>query len=142
MSPVGKQLVARVYPRATARNAKRFLKAVRDDPPHDLLLVRVDGGSEFTVDFEAACAALDLPPFVPPPRRPRFNGCVDCANDSTRVEFWNLYDGDFTAAEANRALADHRHFHNHVRPHQDLDWRTPNEYLRDQGRRRRRTRTG
>ena len=27
------------------------------------------------------------------------------------------------------ALANYQHFHNHVRPHQALDWKTPNEYL-------------
>ena len=64
-----------------------------------------------------------------PPRRPQFNGCVERANDSTRVEFWNLYQGHFTVADANRALADYQHFHNQVRPHQALDYKTPNEYL-------------
>ena len=76
-------------------------------------------------DFEQACQDLGIPLFVLPPRRPRFNGCVERANDSTRVEFWNLYLGHFTVADANRALADYQHFHNHVRPHQSLDWKTP-----------------
>ena len=62
-------------------------------------------------------AALDLPLFVLLPRRPQFNGCVERANDGTRVEFWNLYDGDFTVAAANAPLADYQHFHNDVRPH-------------------------
>ena len=30
-----------------------------------------------------------------------------------------------------RPLAAHRYFHNHTRPHQALDWKTPNEYLRN-----------
>ncbi len=32
-------------------------------------------------------------------------------------------------AEASIALAEHQQFHNHVRPHQALDWKTPDEYL-------------
>ena len=32
--PIGKQLVARVYSRATAHNARRFLEAVREDLPY------------------------------------------------------------------------------------------------------------
>ena len=125
VSPVGKHPVARAHSRATARNAERLLDAVRAEMPHELLSVQVDGGSEFMAEFEQACATLH----VPPPRRPRFNGCVERANDTTRVEFRNLYDGDFTVAEANRALAEYQHFHNHVRPHQTLDWQTPIEYL-------------
>ena len=129
VSPVGKQLVARAYSRATAHNAKRFLAAVQADLPHRLVSIQVDGGSEFMADFEQACQDLHIPLYVLPPRRPQFNGCVERANDSTRVEFWNLYDGHFTVADANRALADYQHFHNQVRPHQTLDWKTPNEYL-------------
>ena len=34
-----------------------------------------------------------------------------------------------TAQNAKRFLADYQHFHSHVRPHQALDWKTPNEYL-------------
>jgi len=129
VSPVGKHLVARAYSRATAHNAERFLDAVRAEMPHELLSVQVDGGSEFMAEFEQACATLDIPLYVLPPRRPQFNGCVERANDTTRVEFWNLYDGDLTVAEANRALAEYQHFYNHVRPHQTLDWQTPIEYL-------------
>ena len=117
VSPVGKQLVARAYSRATAHNAKRFLAAVQADLPHPLVSIQVDGGSEFMADFEQACQDLSIPLYVLPPRRPQFNGCVERANDSTRVEFWNLYQGHFTVADANQALADYQHFHNQVRPH-------------------------
>lgn len=129
ISPIGKQLVARVYSQATANNAKRFLEALRTELPHALHSVQVDGGSEFMAEFEQACQDLDLALYVLPPRRPQYNGCVERANDTTRVEFWNLYDGAFTVDAANRALAEYQHFYHHVRPHQALDWKTPNEYL-------------
>ena len=129
VSPVGKQLVARAYTRATAHSAKRFLEALQADLPHPLLSIQVDGGSEFMAGFEQACQELGIPLYVLPPRRPQFNGCVERANDTTRVEFWNLYQGRFTTEHANLALAEYQHFHNHVRPHQALDWKTPNEYL-------------
>ncbi len=129
VSPVGKQMVTRVYSRATARNARRFLQAVIEDLPFPLHSVQVDGGSEFRAEFEQACQQLDIPQFVLPPRRPQFNGCVERANDSARVEFWNLYTSELTVAAAGAALADYQHFYNHVRPHRTLDMRTPMEYL-------------
>ena len=49
--PVGKQLVARVYSRATANNARRFLQAMREDLPYPLRLAQVDGGAEFRAEF-------------------------------------------------------------------------------------------
>ena len=36
-------------------------------------------------------------------------------DDTTRVEFWKLYDGEFIVDAANRALADYQCFHNYVR---------------------------
>lgn len=62
--PVGKQLVARVYSRATANNAKRFLPAVREDLPYPLRSVQVDGGGEFTSLRSVGCA------FAPSSRTP------------------------------------------------------------------------
>ena len=127
--PLGKQLVARVYSRASAHNARRFLEAVREDLPYPLRSVQVDGGSEFRADFEAACATLDLPLAVLPPRCPQLNGVVERANDSSRTEFWNLYCGNFTVQDASPALARYQHFYNHVRPHYALDLMTPMQYL-------------
>ena len=115
--------------RATARNAQRFLQAVIEDLPFPLHSVQVDGGSEFRAEFEQASQQLDIPQFVLPPRRPQFNGCVERANDSARVEFWNLYTGELTVAAAGAALTEYQHFYNHLRPHRTLDMRTPMEYL-------------
>ncbi len=130
VSPVGKQMVVQVFSRATAHNAKRFLETVRAQLPFPLVSAQVDGGSEFRADFEQACEELKIPLFVLPPKRPQLNGCVERANDTTRVEFWNRYDGDFTVEAANRALADYQRFYHQVRPHQALDFMTPDEYLR------------
>ena len=65
VSPVGKHMVTRVYSRATARNARRFLQAVIEDLPFPLHSVQVDGGSEFRAEFEQACQQLDIPPVCP-----------------------------------------------------------------------------
>ena len=142
--PYAKQLVARVYSRATARNAARFLQAVRDDLPFPLRSIQslpprslsprrrgagVDGGSEFQAEFEDACQTLNLPLHVLPPKSPQFNGVVERANDRARVEFWNRYQGPLTVKDAGPALAEYQRFYNPVRPHYALDWMTPMESL-------------
>lgn len=127
--PIGKQLVARVYSRATANNAKRFLQAVRDDLPYPVRSIQVDGGGEFRAEFEDACEQLDIPLIVLPPKSPELNGVVERANDSSRIEFWNLYDGHLTVHDASPALAEYQHFYNQVRPHYALDLLTPMQYL-------------
>lgn len=127
--PIGKQLVARVYSRATANNARRFLQAVREDLPYPVRSIQVDGGGEFRAEFEDACEQLGIPLIVLPPKTPELNGVVERANDSSRVEFWNLYEGNLTVKDATPALAEYQHFYNQVRPHCALDLLTPMQYL-------------
>ena len=127
--PISKFAASRVFSRATAGNAKRFLESAIAAMPFPIKSIQVDGGSEFMADFESACQTLEIPLHVLPPRQPRWNGCVERANRSARIEFWNQYDGPMTVAAAAPALAGHEFFHNYQRPHWALDCRTPNEYL-------------
>ena len=50
--PVSRFMVSRVFSRATATNAKRFLQVVLENMPFPIASVQVDGGSEFRADFE------------------------------------------------------------------------------------------
>ena len=127
--PVSRFMATRVYSRATAGNAKRFLLDILGELPFPLLSVQVDGGGEFMADFESACEDLGIPLHVLPPRRPQWNGCVERANRSARAEFWSLYDGPLTVTAVGPALARYEFFFNYERPHASLDYRTPNEYL-------------
>ena len=122
-------MVARVYSRATAGNAARFLRAVLADMPFAVSSAQVDGGSEFMADFEDACEKAAVPLKVLPPRRPQWNGCVERANDTSRVEFWSRYDGELAVKDAAEPLAEYLRFYNGVRPHRRLDMATPLEYL-------------
>ena len=79
--------------------------------------------------FEDACEELHVPLHVLPPRRPQWNGCVERANRSARIEFWSLYDGPLTVAAVAPALARFEFFFNYERPHTSLAYRTPNEYV-------------
>ena len=63
------------------------------------------------------------------PKRPQCNGCVERANRSARIEFWNLYEDPLTVRHIARPLLDYEFFYNYQRPHAALDYRTPNEYL-------------
>ena len=130
--PISKVMVSRVFSRATARNAQRFLETVRSELPFRLRSVQVDGGSEFMAEFEHACQTLAIPLRVLPPRRPQFNGVVERHNDTARVEFWSQYKGDLTLAAVTKHLAQYLPFFNYVRPHRRLHMATPMEYLAQQ----------
>ena len=68
--PVSKFMVTRVYSRATAGNAKRFLMDLLGALPFPLLSVQVDGGSEFMAGFEDACEELRRTKGALTPARP------------------------------------------------------------------------
>ena len=127
--PVTKFMVSRVRSRATARNAGRFLDEALAAFPFAVSSIQVDGGSEFMGEFEDACAKLGIQLHVLPPRRPQWNGCVERANRSARIEFRNRYGGPLTVTEAAKALAKYEFLHNYLRPHASLEYQTPNEYL-------------
>ena len=117
------------FSRATAGNARRFPLAMVEAMPFPVASIPVDGGSEFMADFERARKALRIPLEVLPPRRPQWNGCVERANRSARIEFRNRHDGPLTVSGVAPKLLEHEFFHNHPRPHTAPDCRTPNEYL-------------
>ena len=129
VDPVSRMMVCRVFSRATAGNAKRFLAEVVRDMPFKVSSVQVDGDSEFMADFEAQCARLGLSLFVLPPRRPQWNGRVERCNDTLRLEFWSLWTGGLAVAEVSSALARHQRWHNTERPHSALDYLSPMEHL-------------
>ncbi len=126
--PSTKIMFCRVFTCATAYNACRFLNALLDDYSW-IKSLQVDGGSEFMAEFERACQHNKLPLFVLPPRCPELNGCVERANDTSRIEFWGGFGGELTVAEVAPALAKYQYFYNNIRPHMALDWKTPVEYL-------------
>ena len=127
--PVSRFMVARVFSRATAFNARRFLRDVVDALPAALRSIQVDGGSEFMAEFEDACRDLGIELHVLPPRRPQWNGRVERANRTARIEFWNFLDCELTVQAASAKLLLYEFFYNYERPHSALDYLTPNEYL-------------
>ena len=126
--PITGMIFTRVYSRATSRNACDFLQYVKAQCPFELLSIQVDGGSEFREHFEQACEQLQIPLFVLPPRKPKWNGCVERANGTTRYEFYPFYQGPTTVNSINKALNDYQHYYNHYRPHDGIGLETPIAY--------------
>ena len=126
--PVTGFVALKAYSRATSRNAKDFLAYLIAQAPFRIISIQVDGGSEFREEFEQACEELNIPLFVLPPRKPKWNGCVERANGTSRYEFYPFYQGSLTVAAVNRELSNYQWTYNHYRPHDALDLMTPMAY--------------
>ena len=126
--PISGMTFTRAYSRATSNNARHFLNYLRTQAPFPIRSIQVDGGSEFRHEFELACEQQHIPLFVLPPRKPKWNGCVERANGTSRYEFYPFYQGATTTTAINKALQDYQHYYNHYRPHDAIGLQTPIAY--------------
>lgn len=108
------------------------LKAILHRLPFPIRGIQIDGGSEFKAEFEAYCAEQGIRLFVLPPRSPKLNGKVERMQRTYRDEFYACVDAEPRLEPLTQALRDFEHTYNTIRPHQALDYRTPQQYLDDQ----------
>jgi transposase InsO family protein len=128
--PKSKYIQANVYSNATSRTAKRFLLELIQNVPFKISSVQVDGGSEFMLHFEEACAELEIELFVLPPKRPQYNGGVERGNRTFREEFYARRDMTADSARAiNFELQKAVLKYNSYRPHANLNMLTPLSYI-------------
>jgi putative transposase len=118
----------RAYRRQTSTAAADFLHYLRKKFPFRIKAIQIDGGSEFKDQFEEACQREKIFLFVLPPSSPKLNGHLERANRTHREEFYEVYDVDLSIGEHNRQLREHEYTYNYIRPHQALDYMTPNDY--------------
>lgn len=126
----------RAYRSQTSMKASHFLQYLQKKFPFKIKAIQIDGGSEFRKHFEEECEKRGILLFELPPRSPKLNGHVERANRTHREEFYEVEEVDLSLEEHNRQLERWEYVYNYIRPHQSLDYLTPNEYyqlwLRDQ----------
>jgi len=119
--------------RATATTAKEFIDTLGQRMPFKVRALQVDGGSEFYSDFEEECQNRKIRLFVLPPKSPKLNGCVERANRTHTEEFYEVYEVPWNVTELNPELRRWENTYNCVRPHQALNYKTPLQFLKDNG---------
>ena len=127
-----KYIDAGVFSHAKASSAKRFLLDFVERAPFVIESVQVDGGSEFMAEFEDACATLNIPLIVLPPKKPEYNGGVERGNRTFREEFYNRADLlEDSVRGMQAALSKALVKYNTYRPHRNLKGLTPMAYIKN-----------
>ncbi len=131
---ISKWDVVEARSRASSHTAKEFIDTLLRGMPFKAKAIQVDGGSEFYSEFERECESKEIRLFVLPPRSPKLNGCVERAQRTHREEFYELCDVvPWTVPELNKELRRWEYVYNCIRPHQALGYKTPLQFLRDNG---------
>lgn len=133
---VSKWDVMDVYTRASALTASKFLDTIEMRMPFPIKAIQIDGGSEFQSIFEEMCQQRGIKLFVLPPRSPKLNGGVERAHRTHTEEFYEVTYSSFVLAELRQELLKWEQVYNTVRPHQALNYLTPQKFLQQKGRRR------
>jgi putative transposase len=119
--------------RATATTAKEFIETLEQRMPFKVKALQVDGGSEFYSEFEEECERRKILLFVLPPKSPKLNGCVERAHRTHTEEFYEVYECPWNVTELNPQLRRWEYVYNCIRPHQALNYKTPLQFLKDNG---------
>ncbi len=128
-NPITKTIVADVVSNATSTAAAKFLRKLVKELPFPVKSVQVDGGSEFTKDFEIECQKLNIELFVLPPTKPQWNDGVERGNRIFREEFYSRSDINADSIGAFKyELQKAVYKYNTYRPHFSLQGLTPLEY--------------
>jgi transposase InsO family protein len=117
---------------ATAATITTYLDRMRARLPFVIRAIQVDGGSEFKAEFETYCRDHDLRLFVLPPRSPKLNGRVERIQRTFDEECYQCFAGPLRVADLAAALREYETVYNTIRPHQALDYQTPQEVLDQQ----------
>ena len=121
--------VLEAHSRATSNTASGFIDVLLKRMPFPIKAIQVDGGSEFQDAFERECQRRGIKLFVLPPRSPKLNGHVERAQRTHTEEFYEVTDASFELPELNQALLKWEKVYNTIRPHQALEYLTPQQFL-------------
>lgn len=114
--------------RLTSENGAAFLERVRVGFPFPVWAMQTDGGSEFLGDFIAAAAAAGIPHYFNRPNHPQGQGRVERSFLTDDREFHEVEELEQTPVALERQLLRWNAVYEEVRPHQALDYLTPNEF--------------
>lgn len=126
---LSKRRVLRVYKTQSSENGALFLEECLQSFPFPIKAVQSDNGAPFQKYFDALCKKKNLPHYYIYPRSPKQNTYVEISHGADQREFYlqgNVYE-DFDTMR--NKIAWWEHIWNNVRPHQALNYLTPNQYL-------------
>jgi len=124
-----KRRVLRYYSSLLSKNGADFLEICMREFPFQIKAIQTDNGKEFLKDFDKLCKELNLPHYFIEARHPKQNTYVENSHGSDEREFYQQGKVECDIDAMYDVLAKWEHDWNYIRPHEALDYLTPDEYL-------------
>jgi len=124
-----KRRVLRFYSSLLSKNGADFLEVCLKEFPFPIKAVQTDNGKEFLKDFDALCKKLSLTHYFIEPAHPKQNTYVENSHGSDEREFYQQGKVECDIESMHGVLAEWERVWNHERPHEALNYLTPDEYL-------------
>ena len=124
-----KKRVLRYYSSLSSKNGADFLKECINVLPFKIKNIQTDNGSEFLKYFDQLCKRLNLPHYFIYARQPKQNTYVEISHGADQREFYEQGNICCSMDLMKKKLLEWEYVWNSIRPHQSLNYLTPNEYL-------------
>lgn len=124
-----KRKVMKYYSSLASKNGADFLRYCLEKFPFAIRAIQTDNGSEFLKYFDALCKELNIPHYFIYPRTPKQNTYVEVSHLADENEFYLQGNIGCDIESMQKKLEEWEYTWNYVRPHEALDYLTPDEYL-------------
>jgi len=124
-----KRRVLKYYSSLASKNGADFLRYCLEKFPFPIKAVQTDNGSEFLKYFDDLCKELNIPHYFIYPRKPKQNTYVEVSHLADENEFYLEGSIGCDIESMQGKLREWEYTWNYVRPHEALDYLTPDEYL-------------
>lgn len=124
-----KRRILKYHSSLLSKNGAAFLRYCLTNFPFPIKSIQTDNGKEFLGDFDKLCQKLRLPHYFIEPRHPKQNTYVENSHGFDEREFYQQGNMHKDIAMMDKALERWEYKWNYIRPHQALNYLTPDEYF-------------
>ncbi len=124
-----KKRVLKYYSSLASKNGADFLNYCLQKFPFRIRNIQTDNGSEFLKEFDKLCKKRRIPHYFIYPRKAKQNTYVEISHEADEKEFYQQSNMGTDFKIMQERLGEHEHTWNEIRPHQALNYLTPNEYF-------------
>ncbi|MBT9168499.1 MAG: hypothetical protein DDT19_01844 [Syntrophomonadaceae bacterium] len=125
-----KQRVLRYYPSLVSRNGAHFLQECINNFDFEIKNVQTDNGPEFLKEFDKLCQKLNIPHYFIEPRHPKQNTYVETSHSADEREFYQQGNVSSLLEAMQIKIIEWQNIWNKIRPHESLNYLTPEAYYR------------